>query len=109
MVELPAVLFKITNLSLEECDVDDRIFQQIGHLSNLSNLSLARTKVTAKGLQYISHHPVAYLGLHETLVNDNALEEISQLKSLKHLLLHKTNISVSGLRHLGKVNTLKKT
>lgn len=93
--------------ALEELIYDDRTFadRHISHLAQfttLQRLDLSRTAVATPGIAYLCNHltQLTRLTLDRTRVDDEVLPHLAKLPMLESLSLIETRVSPAGLRRL---------
>ncbi|HJN88731.1 MAG TPA: c-type cytochrome domain-containing protein [Verrucomicrobiota bacterium] len=97
------------NFRLVGKNVNDDNIAPLADITNLSELDLANTKITAKGLDYIKGNTnLTKLSLANTSVDDAALKQIEGLTNLMSLNLYNTKVTDAGLASLKDMKFLYK-
>jgi len=97
------------NFRLVGKNVNDDNIVPLADITNLSELDLANTKITAKGLGYIKGNTnLTKLSLANTSVDDAALKQIEGLTNLMSLNLYNTKVTDAGLASLKDMKFLYK-
>jgi cell division protein ZapA (FtsZ GTPase activity inhibitor) len=98
-----------TKIFFDHHELTDRGLEHVARIKNLGDLSLAYTKVSDRGVKYLTKLPLYALNLCATDVTDEGLKEIAQIKGLHYLNLCETNITdrgIEALRPLKELNDL---
>ncbi len=97
------------NFRLVGKNVNDDNIAPLADITNLSELDLANTKITSKGLGYIKGNTnLTKLSLANTSVDDAALKQIEGLTNLVSLNLYNTKVTDAGLASLKEMKFLYK-
>jgi len=95
---------EITNLALSRSKITDKGLRYLSELTKLNRIDLTDTLITDKGLDYLS--PLErweLLFIAGTEITDRGMKVFSSVKSLGMLDLSNTSITDDGLRHLRKL------
>jgi len=92
----------MTQLSLENNDIDDSALAQIGKMTNLENLVLrGNARITDAGLSQLRNlAKLQVLTLESTSVTDAGLSQLAGLDRLRYLNLSNTQVTNHGIRDL---------
>ncbi len=98
----------LRKLTLEELKLQNNIWEKIGDLSNLKELTVARTVLDCTGISLLKEcKQLRSLDLRCTGINDCCLKEVSILGSIERLFLISTKIQkVDPIANLAKLRSL---
>lgn len=89
-------------------EVDDRMLQALGDLSELRWLALTGSAITDNGLKALSRLPrIERLWVGQTNITDVGLQRLASIPTLTHLWIEATPTSDRGLAALVKLPNLK--
>lgn len=109
LTQLPASIFKIVAITLEDQSIGDDELANLKNLSELKSLSLARTRITGTGFVHLRGLPeLVELNVGGTQVTDDSLKELGSLPKLATFLAYATSIGDEGAAQLlgSKLTTL---
>jgi serine/threonine protein kinase len=97
----------LQSLNVVGTEVSDQGFRQLD-LPNLGGLSLARSKITDKGVSYIASllRRIRWLSLQDTKVTDNGLTYLIDLNSLATLKLNRSQVTDNGMTRIKRLHRL---
>jgi len=105
---LVGALDNLRFLSLAGTRITDDGLEYIRVLKDLQELHLDGTAITNKGLELIKElENVEVLDLKDTTITDDGLTHLKPLRNLKSLYLTRTPISDAGLAHIGMLTGLQ--
>jgi hypothetical protein len=90
-------LARLWRLDLTDTQITDKGIVHLARCSELSELSLAGTKVTGKGLGVMLGQNIE-LNLDRTEVTDEGLRDVAQIQGLANLSLQNTKVTGTGFR-----------
>lgn len=102
-------LGKCTNLHhlrLTDLDATDEFMQVIAQLKFLNHLELDASKVSAKGLSFITQLPLEHLSLKTSKLSTAHMNEIVKIKTLNQVFLGDSSLSDAALKSLLTLNTI---
>lgn len=95
-----------TKLYLEHHEITDRGMVQLSRLTRLTQLSLAHTRISDRGLRYLVNLPLTELNVSDTNITEEGLREINKITSLCYLNLCETSIGNNALPYLRDLKNL---
>jgi internalin A len=95
-------------LVVSDSKMTDLAMPEIGKLKDLTNLTLAGTGITGKGIKnLLDLRHLSTLDLARTDISDAGLQEIKQLTSISTLSLDGTKVTDAGILQLGSLTELR--
>lgn len=94
------------HLRLTDIDADDCFMRVLSQLKYLSNLEIDASKVSAKGLGYITQLPLEHLSLKTSKLSSAHMKEIVKIKTLNQIFLGDTSLADADIKSLLALNTI---
>lgn len=91
---------KPREVDLSTLAITDQLLKRVGTVKTIEKLVLSHTKVTDKGLEYITELPLVELDLSGTVVTDSCLSDVAKIPTLSKVDLASTRVTDSGLSTL---------
>lgn len=92
---------------LGHCEIDNEDLAPLTELPELTELSLASTRLHEGSLPHINRLQVNWLSLARTRIDDESLKSLVGMNALQGLDLTRTKVTDDGLQHLAKLPGLK--
>ena len=101
-------LSRLTDLSLNKCDITDDGLASVGQIQRLDSLELNGTPITSVGLAHLEQlSGLGTLALADTQVDDAGVCSLARIEFLHDLDLSGCTITGSGLRSCRELRALK--
>jgi serine/threonine protein kinase len=98
----------IEQISMDNAKITDLGMKAFQSAKRLTRLNLAATKITDKGLQYLTELPLTMLDLGDTNVSDAGMRSLAKIQSLRNLQIGRTEVGDEGCAYLSKLVYLRK-
>ncbi|HEX4149487.1 MAG TPA: protein kinase, partial [Pirellulales bacterium] len=103
-----AVLGRLQRLRARSTQFGDLAAQSLAQIKTLFNVQIDHTRITDKGVGYLSQLPLEYLNIGTTEITDAALKHLERCEKLSYLGTNFNRITDEGLKSIERLPALRK-